>query len=129
MAEGFLRHFADDRFEVNSAGMSPKELNPHAVKAMSEVGTSIEEQESTHVSKHLGWINYGYLSTVCGHAEEICPKTLLGVSKRIHWADLDDPAAFSRSETKTMQVFREVHDRIEQHVHQFINEQTGPAGK
>ena len=33
MAEGFLRHFAGDRFDVASAGTRPAVLNPGAVKA------------------------------------------------------------------------------------------------
>jgi arsenate reductase len=38
MAEGYLRHFASDRFEPMSAGIEPKGLNPLAVEAMREVG-------------------------------------------------------------------------------------------
>lgn len=125
MAEGFLRHYADEHFEVHSAGLEPKGLNPYAVRAMAEVDIPIEGQESTHVNQYLGWVNFGYLITVCGHAEANCPKTFLGVSNRIHWADLDDPATFEGDDEETMQVFREVRDRIDAHVRHFIAEQKG----
>lgn len=125
MAEGFLRHYAGEHFDVHSAGLQPKGLNPYAISVMAEVGIPIEGQESTHVEKYLGWVNFGYLVTVCGHAEENCPKTFLGVSNRLHWDDLEDPAAFVGSEAETMQVFRDVRDRINQHVRRFIAEQKG----
>ena len=50
MAEGFLRTLAGDRFEVTSAGTTPTELNPDAVRVMDEVGIDI----SGHKSKGLG---------------------------------------------------------------------------
>lgn len=125
MAEGFLRHYAAVHFDAHSAGLEPKGLNPFAVKVMAEVGIPIAGQESTHVENYLGWVNFGYLITVCGHAEANCPKTFLGVSNRIHWDDLDDPAAFEGSEAETLRMFREVRDRIDAHVRDFIAEQKG----
>ena len=41
MAEGFLRQFAGDRFELHSAGTEPKPgVHPLAVRVMAEVGTA-----------------------------------------------------------------------------------------
>ena len=36
VAEGFLRQLAGDRFDVFSAGVHPKGLNPDAVESMKE---------------------------------------------------------------------------------------------
>lgn len=47
IAEGWLRHLASDRFEVESAGLEPGSLNPFVVKAMREAGVDI----SHHTSK------------------------------------------------------------------------------
>jgi arsenate reductase len=46
MAEGYLRHVADDRFQAMSAGIAPKGLNPLAVEAMAEIGVDISKQTS-----------------------------------------------------------------------------------
>ena len=46
MAEGFLRHFAGEQFEVLSAGTNPGTLNPLAVQAMAELGIDISRQTS-----------------------------------------------------------------------------------
>src|ERR1035437_8631720 len=46
MAEGYLRHVANDRFEAMSAGIEPKGLNPLAVEVMGEIGIDISKQTS-----------------------------------------------------------------------------------
>src|SRR5258708_27160596 len=54
MAEGLLRHFAGDRYEVFSAGTQPVGLNPLAVEAMREIGADISAQRSKRVSEFDG---------------------------------------------------------------------------
>lgn len=54
MAEAFLRHYAGDRFEVFSAGLEPKGLNPYAVRAMDETGIDIRGQKSEAVTDYMG---------------------------------------------------------------------------
>lgn len=125
MAEALLRHHAGEQYEVHSAGLNPKGLNPYMVRVMAEIGVSVAEQSSKSVDTYLGWVNFGWLITVCGHAEENCPKTFLGVSNRLHWDDLEDPASFTGEIEETMQVFREVRDRVDAHVRRFIAEQKG----
>ncbi|HPD31014.1 MAG TPA: arsenate reductase ArsC, partial [Phycisphaerae bacterium] len=41
MAEGFWRHLGGDRWEVFSAGVDPKGVNPVAVAVMAEAGVDI----------------------------------------------------------------------------------------
>lgn len=125
MAEALLRHHAGEQYEAHSAGLNPKGLNPYMVRVMAEIGVSVAGQSSKSVDTYLGWVNFGWLITVCGHAEENCPKTFLGVSNRLHWDDLEDPAAFAGEVEETMQVFREVRDRVDAHVRRFIAEQKG----
>lgn len=125
MAEAFLRHHAGDRYEAHSAGLDPKGINPYTIRVMEEAGVSLEGQESKSVDKYLGWVNFGWLITVCSHADENCPRTFLGVSNRLHWDDLEDPAAFVGSDEETMQKFREVRDHIKQHIQTWVAEQEG----
>jgi protein-tyrosine-phosphatase len=49
MAEGFLRAWAADRFEVASAGTEATRVHPLALRAMAEVGIDL----SRHTSKTL----------------------------------------------------------------------------
>ncbi len=123
MAEAYLRHHAGEAYEVHSAGIDPKGINPYTRRVMAEVGLDLEGQSSKSIDAYLGYVNFGWLITVCGHADANCPKTFLGVSNREHWDDLDDPAAFEGSDDATMQVFRASRDQIETHVLTWIAEQ------
>ena len=111
MAEAFLRRRAGDRFEVHSAGLEPKEINPLTVRVMEEIGYDLSGQRAKDVAEYLGKHHFGYLITVCAHAEENCPKTFLGVSERIHWP-ISDPAAFRGSEAETLERFRQARDEV-----------------
>ena len=52
MAEGILRHYGNDKFEVFSAGTKPSKVNETAIKVMKEIGIDI----SGHRSKpHFPW--------------------------------------------------------------------------
>ena len=72
MAEGWARHLKGDVIEPYSAGIEKHGMNPHAVKVMAEAGVDI----SKHYSKTLeeiGPVQFDYVVTVCGHANEHCP--------------------------------------------------------
>ena len=125
MCEAYLRHYAGDRFEAHSAGLEPKGINPHTRRVMDEAGISLDGQRSTSAMEYLGRVNFGYLITVCGHAEENCPRAFLGVSHRLHW-DLEDPAAFVGSESDTIEKFREVRDEIDQRIQDWLAQVDAP---
>src|SRR5574340_935576 len=72
MAEGLLRSMGGQDFEVRSAGLEPKELNPLAVKAMAESNIDISSQRSKHLNEYLD-IQFDYVITVCDRARDSCP--------------------------------------------------------
>jgi arsenate reductase (thioredoxin) len=109
MAEGYLRHAAGDRFEVLSAGIEPKGLNPLAVEAMREIGVDISSQRSKDVREFLGQ-SIPYVVTVCDNAKEHCP-VFPGAYKRLHWG-FEDPAAAAGPREEQLAVFRRVRDQI-----------------
>ena len=41
MAEGILRYYGGDKFEVESAGSEPSQVNPIAIEVMKEIGIDI----------------------------------------------------------------------------------------
>jgi len=117
MAEGFLRHLAGDRFEVLSAGIQPKGLNPLAVRVMREVRIDISGQRSKDVSEFLDQ-NVSWVVTVCDRAKESCP-VFPSSAQRLHWS-LDDPAEAEGSEEDRLAVFQRVRDEIASHIRDFI---------
>src|SRR5258708_26563154 len=72
MAEGLLRHFAGDRYEVFSAGTHPVGLNPLAAEAMREIGADISAQRSKRVSEFDG-VPLSAVFTRCDRVRESFP--------------------------------------------------------
>lgn len=90
MAEGFLRHMAGDRFEVESAGTEQTSVRPEAVAAMQKYGIDISGHHSKTLDQFLGQ-EWDYVITVCDAANEACP-VFPGVRHRLHWS-FPDPSA------------------------------------
>jgi arsenate reductase len=122
IAEGFLRHFAGDRFESHSAGTEPKdEVHPLAVAAMSEIGIDISKQYPKDLKEFLGRMQVRYLIIVCSGADESCPRIFPGLSERLYWP-FDDPAAFEGTPEATLAEFRRVRDEIKTRIVEWLNE-------
>lgn len=112
MAEGWCRHLKGDLFDVYSAGIETHGLNPYAVKVMDEVGVDISKHRSKHVDE-LKDINFDFVITVCGHANENCP-LFSGATKVFH-VGFDDPpklAKFAKSDEEALNCYRRVRDEI-----------------
>ena len=117
MAEGLLRHLADERCEVASAGVSPTQVRPEAIAVMRELGIDISHHRSKSVDEFAGQ-QFDYVITVCDNANQQCP-VFPGNTKRIHWS-FDDPAAAQGDEQARLAVFRRVRDEILQQLRLFI---------
>ena len=113
MAEGLLRDFAGDRFEVMSAGTEATHVRPLAIRVMDEIGVDISGQESKTLDRYLGK-PFDYVITVCDDANDACP-FFPGASQRLHWS-FEDPSRAEGSEEERLEVFRSVRDRIQDRV-------------
>ncbi|MBN1293943.1 MAG: arsenate reductase ArsC [Candidatus Latescibacteria bacterium] len=116
MAEGWTRHLKGDHIEVYSAGIESHGLNPHAVRVMEEAGVDISQQYSKLTDEVID-IEFDYVITLCGHAQENCP-FFPGKTKRIH-KGFDDPpklAEHSRSEEEALGFYRRVRDEIKAYI-------------
>lgn len=119
MAEAFLREYGGDRFEAFSAGLEPKGIHPLTIKVMEEIGISLMGQTSKGVGEYLGKVHFPYVFTVCGHAEESCPRVFLNQGKHTHW-DFEDPAAFEGSDQDKVAKFREIRNQISQQIQEWL---------
>jgi tRNA (cmo5U34)-methyltransferase len=107
MAEGLMRQYHGDRFEVASAGTIATRVREEAIAAMDEIGIDIRH----HTSKSIdGFLDrpIEYLITVCDHAAANCPH-VPGAKHRLHWP-FPDP---------TPETFGEVRDRIRSRIEQW----------
>lgn len=112
MAEGWAKHLKCDVIEAYSAGIETHGLNPNAVKVMAEAGVDISGHKSENVND-LMHIQFDYVVTVCGHANENCP-FFPGKAKVVH-VGFDDPPALARGvegEEEKLNCYRRVRDEI-----------------
>jgi len=119
MAEGFLKTFMHDAVIV-SAGTNPeKEVNPYAIKVMSECNIDISKNKPKNVSDFLNK-DFDYLITVCDKAKETCPVFNGKVNKRIH-IGFEDPAYFKGTEEEILNKHREIRNEIYLKLKDFYN--------
>ena len=109
MAEGILRHYGSNKFEVFSAGTKPSNVNPTAVQVMREIGIDISGHRSKNVSEFSGQ-PFDYVITVCDNAKESCP-VFPGTSTRLHWS-FPDPPHGKEITPEVLNEFRAVRDQI-----------------
>jgi arsenate reductase len=119
MAEALLRHYAGDRFDVFSAGLEPRGVNPLTVAVMDEIGIDIRQQRSKSVSEFLGRARVGCAIFVCPRAEQSCPHMYPFVTKTLSWP-FDDPAAVAGTPEEILRKFREVRDQIDRKIRAWL---------
>jgi arsenate reductase len=113
MAEGWARELKGHVVQAYSAGIETHGLNPRAVKAMAEAGVDISGHRSKSVAE-VENVDFDYVVTVCGHANETCPIWLKNKAKVVH-AGFDDPprlAESAKSEDEALGHYRRVRDEI-----------------
>jgi arsenate reductase len=124
MAEAFLNHHGNGRFEAHSAGLEPSSIHPVTMQVMMERGLDLKALGhrskgiwDEFISKH---VMVGYLVTVCDRAEARCP-IYPGPHIREYW-DIKDPAEATGSDAFILESFRDARDLIEERVLRFLAE-------
>jgi arsenate reductase len=112
MAEGFLRHYHGDRYEVASAGTHPAPaVHPLAVRVMGEIEIDISAQRPNALTDFLGKAAVRHLLIVCDKANGTCPRIWPGCYSR-QSMPFEDPAEATGSDEQVLAVFRRVRDEI-----------------
>lgn len=120
MAEAWLRALGGADFEVYSAGLEPHGVNPYTIIVMEAVGIDMRAHRSKHLNEYMGKINFDYLITVCGNADERCP-FFPGMGSRLHWP-FEDPAAFVGPEPEKLAAFQDVRDQIKAKIQSWLED-------
>jgi arsenate reductase len=117
MAEGMLRAWGGDRFNVFSAGTEATRVRPEAITVMAEIGIDISMQQSKTLAPFLGQ-SFSWLITVCDQAKEACP-TLPGVRQQAHWS-VEDPSGVKGGESERLAAFRAARDDLRDRIRMFL---------
>jgi arsenate reductase len=116
MAEGLAKEILGKGYTIESAGSTPKKVNPFAVQALKEIGIDISKNysKSTDDLSPRFLVRIDYVITLC--AEEVCP-VLISKAKKLHWP-FPDPAGTGTSDEQ-LKRFRDVRDKIKERLATF----------
>ena len=121
IAEEYLRRYAGDLFEVESAGLTPGTLNSYVIDALAEEGIDISHKKpQSVVDLYRAGRTYAYVITVCSReAENDCPM-FPGPVMRLNWP-FPDPSRFTGSPEEISVKVRELRNVIRAEVEQFVD--------
>ena len=119
IAEGYLRHFADNNAEIYSAGVETHGVNPRAISTMQEDGVDISNHTSNNIVEYYN-IDFDFVITVCDNAKERCPY-FPTIAKMFHY-NFPDPAKAIGTEEEVIEQFRNVRQQIKDYCKQFVTE-------
>lgn len=117
IAEGYLRHFADDKAEIYSAGVETHGVNPRAIATMKEDGIDISKHTSNNIDEYFN-IDFDFVITVCDNAKERCP-FFPTKAKKFH-QNFPDPAKSTGTEEEILDEFRQVRQMIKSYSQHFV---------
>ena len=121
IAEAHLLATAGGRFDVQSAGLKPKEINPLVIEVLREEGIDISGKK-THSAFEFyqqGRL-YDYVITVCDEEIEAQCPVFPGITRRLHWP-FPDPAAVTGTREEKLAKVRAIRDTIEAKIDQWAD--------
>ena len=121
MAEGLLRYFAGEHFDVYGASLESQGVNPHAIQATHEIGLDINGHQSKSVMDCLGRVHMSMVISVCSKAEERCPIFPFS-TQRLYWP-FEAPATSVGTPDETLQKVRDIRDQISERLQAWLQEQ------
>jgi len=136
MAEGLLRHLYGDRYEVFSAGSTPSQVNPHAIKALAEIGVDISNQRSKSIDEFRNR-SMDLVVSVCKSSATImcpfCSSPLIGDRPKIidevlpearRYLDhpFNDPSDVEGTDEEKLAAFRKSRDEIKKWVLEYFSD-------
>ena len=120
ISEAFLNYYGGDRFDAQSAGLEPGDLNPLVVEAMAEIGIDISQNKTKSVfdiwkSGEL----FQYVIAVCdAESAEKCP-IFPGPTTRLHWS-FHDPSKVTGTYEQKLRKVRQIRDEIAARIQDWL---------
>jgi len=112
MAEGLMRHYFGNEFDVYSAGTHPSYVNPRSIAVMKEIGIDI----SSHTSKSLNQFletKMDYIVTLCDEAKSVCVRVDIPHEILLHWS-IPDPYDARGDDEDVLEAYRKARDDIKE---------------
>jgi arsenate reductase len=121
MAEVLLRLYADERFEVLSAGHSPTEVHPLTRQVLADIGLDSSGLQAKSLDLFFAKVSIAYAIIVCDQVEDDCPRLYPFALQTLYWP-FDDPTQAQGSMAERLYAFRTVRDQIQRRIEQWLEE-------
>jgi arsenate reductase (thioredoxin) len=118
MAEALLRHHGGQDFDVHSAGIEPKGVNPLTIRVLDDAGLDHDWARSKSIDEYLDQ-SFDYVITVCDEARQVCPVFPGEKQTVLHWG-YEDPAKVEGTEQERLAAFQKTLTLMGTRVAQFI---------
>ena len=118
MAEALIRHHGGADFDVSSAGIEPKGVNPLTIRVLDEAGLDHTGARSKSVGEFLDQ-SFDYVITVCDEARQVCPVFPGEKQAVLHWG-YEDPAKVEGTEEERLAAFERTLRLMATRIGQFI---------
>ena len=117
IAEGYLRHFTNNKADVYSSGVETHGVNPKAIATMQEDGIDISNHTSNNIDEYRN-IDFDFVITVCDNAKERCP--YFPTKAKMFHQNFPDPAKATGTDEEINAEFRKVRQIIKDYCKLFI---------
>jgi arsenate reductase len=118
LAEALLRHHGGADFDVNSAGIEPKGVNPLTIRVLDEAGLGHAWARSKSIEEFLDQ-SFDYVITVCDEARQVCPIFPGEKQSVLHWG-YEDPAKVEGTDEQRLAAFQKTLTLLATRITQFI---------
>jgi len=120
MAEALINEHLSGKWQAFSAGVEPSQVNPRAIRVMSETGIDISGYSSKSANEFTGRDDLDLVITVCDHAKKNCP-VFMNPVQQVHLG-FEDPAPFTdEPDDIALPKFREIRDKIRKELVEYLN--------
>lgn len=114
MAEGLMRRFYGDEYDVFSAGVNPIGLNKTAIEVMQEIGIDISSQASRHINEFLNQ-HFDFIITV-GQDRHDEVTDFWDTAEKHDWM-LFEPSEMLSAQEELLPALRELREQIKEKMH------------
>ena len=118
MAEALIRHHGGAHFDVHSAGIEPKGVNPLTIRVLDDAGLDHDWARSKSIDEFLDQ-SFDYVITVCDEARQVCPVFPGEKQTVLHWG-YEDPAKVEGTEQQRLEAFQKTLTMMATRIAQFV---------
>jgi protein-tyrosine-phosphatase/DNA-binding transcriptional ArsR family regulator len=119
IAEALLEHLSAGSVEASSAGSSPKQLHPNAVRVLKRRGLDISGNRTKHLDAFVSR-RFDIVITLCDRVREVCPE-FPSHPRLVHWS-IPDPASHGPNERASYPAFERTADELESRIQFFLQQ-------